>query len=152
MLIHSILFDHNCDSTSVCNIIFYLGGITVAPNMYSFSTQLLYKGAFTACPLTMPSTNAFAVLWPRCHWMYPLLELIQQFPLFHQSHIKCSLLWRHNGRGSVSNHQPQDCLFNILFKRISKKTSKLTGEFPAQLASNAENVSIWWRHHVINPV
>ena len=42
----------------------------------------------------------------------------------------------------------------------SKKTSKLrvtglcggnspvTGEFPAQMASNAENVSIWWRHHV----
>ena len=21
-----------------------------------------------------------------------------------------------------------------------------TGEFPAQMASNAENVSIWWRH------
>ena len=42
-----------------------------------------------------------------------------------------------------------------------KKTSKLrvaglcvgnspvTGEFPAQMASNAENVSIWWRHHVM---
>ena len=26
--------------------------------------------------------------------------------------------------------------------------SPLTGEFPAQKASNAENVSIWWRHHV----
>ena len=24
-----------------------------------------------------------------------------------------------------------------------------TDEFPAQMASNAENVSIWWRHHVI---
>ena len=24
-----------------------------------------------------------------------------------------------------------------------------TGEFPAQVASNAENVSIWWRHHGI---
>ena len=24
-----------------------------------------------------------------------------------------------------------------------------TGEFPAQRASNAENVSIWWRHHDI---
>ena len=24
-----------------------------------------------------------------------------------------------------------------------------TGEFPAQMASNAENVSIWWRHHGI---
>ena len=23
-----------------------------------------------------------------------------------------------------------------------------TGEFPAQMASNAENVSIWWRHNV----
>ena len=22
-----------------------------------------------------------------------------------------------------------------------------TGQFPAQMASNAENVSIWWRHH-----
>ena len=24
-----------------------------------------------------------------------------------------------------------------------------TGEFPAQIASNAESVSIWWRHHAI---
>ena len=24
---------------------------------------------------------------------------------------------------------------------------EFTGEFPAQGASNAENVSIWWRHH-----
>ena len=27
--------------------------------------------------------------------------------------------------------------------------SPATGEFPAQMASNAEKVSIWWRHHVI---
>ena len=26
-----------------------------------------------------------------------------------------------------------------------------TGEFPAQKASNAENVSIWWRHHASKP-
>ena len=70
-----------------------------------------------------------------------------------------SLRWRHNGRDSVSNHQPHHCLLNRLFRRRSKKTSKLrvtdlcmgnspeTGEFPAQRASNAENVSIWWRHH-----
>ena len=25
--------------------------------------------------------------------------------------------------------------------------SPVTGEFPAQMASNADNVSIWWRHH-----
>ena len=26
--------------------------------------------------------------------------------------------------------------------------SPVTGEFPAQMASNAENVSIWWSHHI----
>ena len=69
------------------------------------------------------------------------------------------LLWRHNGRDNVWNHQPHDCLLNRLFRRRWKKTSKLCvtglcsgdsqgpGEFPAQRASNAENVSIWWRHH-----
>ena len=55
-----------------------------------------------------------------------------------------------------------DCLLNLLFRSRSKKTPKLrvtglcagnspvTGEFPAQRASNAENVSIWWRHHEIS--
>ena len=50
-------------------------------------------------------------------------------------------------------------LLNRLFRRRSKKTSRLrviglcagnspvTGEFPTQKASNAENVSVWWRHH-----
>ena len=27
-----------------------------------------------------------------------------------------------------------------------------TGEFPAEMASNAENVSIWWRHHDISSI
>ena len=72
------------------------------------------------------------------------------------------LHWRHNDHDGVSNHQPHGCLLNRLFRRRSKKTLKLrvtglcagnspeTGEFPAQMASNAENVSIWWRHHVIS--
>ena len=60
-----------------------------------------------------------------------------------------TLQWRHNEHDGVSNHQPNDCLLNHLFRRSSKKTSKLrvtglcvgnspvTGEFPAQRASNA---------------
>ena len=36
-----------------------------------------------------------------------------------------SLLWRHNEHDSVSNHQPRGCLLNRLFRRRSKKTSKL---------------------------
>ena len=27
--------------------------------------------------------------------------------------------------------------------------SPVTGEFPAQMARNAENISIWWRHHAL---
>ena len=30
-----------------------------------------------------------------------------------------TLRWRHNGRDSVSNHQPHDCLLNRLFRRRS---------------------------------
>ena len=36
-----------------------------------------------------------------------------------------SLLWRHNEHDSVSNHQPRGSLLNRLFRRLSKKTSKL---------------------------
>ena len=35
------------------------------------------------------------------------------------------LQWRQNGHDSVSNHQPHDCLLNRLFRRRSKRTSKL---------------------------
>ena len=66
-----------------------------------------------------------------------------------------SLQWRHNERYAVLNHQSHDCLLNRLFRRRSKKTSKLrftglcAGNSPlnAQMASKAENVSIWWRQH-----
>ena len=36
-----------------------------------------------------------------------------------------SLQWRRNEHNDVSNHQPHDCLLNRLFRRKSKKTSKL---------------------------
>ena len=60
-------------------------------------------------------------------------------------------------RDGVSYHRRLDCLLNRLFRCRSKKSSKLrvtclfegnsqeTCEFPAQRASNAENVSNWWR-------
>ena len=36
-----------------------------------------------------------------------------------------SLQWRHNDHDGISNHQPHVCLLNHLFRRRSKKTSKL---------------------------
>ena len=51
-------------------------------------------------------------------------------------------------------------VYSPVYSDADKKKSKLrvnghcagnspvTGEFPAQIACNTENVSIWWRHHV----
>ena len=73
--------------------------------------------------------------------------------------FQCALQWRHNERNGISNHRRLHCFLKRWFRRKSKQTSKLrviglcvgnspvTGEFPAQKVSNAENVSIWWRHH-----
>ena len=63
--------------------------------------------------------------------------------------------------GMIASQITSLYILNRLFRRRSKKTSKLlvtglcagnspgTGEFLAQTASNAENVSIWWRYHGI---
>ena len=109
------------------------------------------------------------------------LSTVQSFPHEYGSHVKAIGLylyhtnslkykwqqlddarqWCHNGHDGVSNHQPHHCLCNRLFRRRSKKTSKLhvtglcagnspvTCEFPVQMDSNAENVFISWRHHEI---
>ena len=77
-------------------------------------------------------------------------------------------------RNGVSNHRRLYCLLNRLFRRISKKTSKLratgrcegnppaTGGFPSQRASDAENLMtssyikhfqihyiVWWLLYLI---
>ena len=92
-------------------------------------------------------------------WLFSIIVLQICCNLFKNSHAlvvirkifsSYALLWPHNGRDGVSNHQPHDCLLNRLFRRRSKKTSKLrvtglcagnspvTGQFPAQRVSNAE--------------
>ena len=50
---------------------------------------------------------------------------------------------------------PQITTLTIVFSTVyldtdqrKHQSSAEAGEFPAQMASNAENVPIWWRHHV----
>ena len=122
---------------------------------YTYKNKYKYCGVFRILP---KSDRLFKIMMVKK----------SQEEVQHDGHLYChgplkernrSLRWRHNGRDGVSNHQPSDCLLSRLFRRRSKKTSKPrvtglcvgnspgTGEFPAQMASNAENVSIWWRHH-----
>ena len=63
--------------------------------------------------------------WPRWHLKSPASRLFTQS--FIQTQITENI--------KVLRHWPLCGEFTV------------TGEFPAQRASNAENVSIWWRHH-----
>ena len=115
-----------------------------------FGWNLLHLNA-VECPCNAAEYNM--ILATSLQWLRQNIH--QKF----SPHKTTPLQWRHNGHAGVSNHQPHHCLFIRLFGSRSKKTSKLrvtglcvgnspgTGEFPAQMVSNAENVSIWWRRH-----
>ena len=78
-----------------------------------------------------------------CHRLKICLETLSKWN-YSGCGFTHALQWRLNERDGVSNHQPHDCLLNGLFRRKSKKTSKLrvtglcagnlpvTGEFPTQ--------------------
>ena len=115
---------------------------------------------FTAYCFLKTSTSIYHV-----YMYYSIYQFLEKQPRWYRwfsSIWHLALRWRHNERESVWNHQHHDCLLIRLFRRRSKKTSKFrvtglcegnspgTGEFPAQMASYAENVSIWWRHHGFN--
>ena len=105
--------------------------------------------------LVIQNCSSLWLVWSMFPWEQDTLLQYLDYEL-----IWFSIQWRHNERDGVSNHQPHDSLLHCLFSRRSKKTSKLLvtglceenspviGEFTVQRARNAENVSIWWRHHV----
>ena len=89
--------------------------------------------------------------WKSMLWLY-LVRIWHTKYMGHYNDVMMSAM--------ASQINSLTILYNRLFRRRSEKTSKLrvtglcagnppvTGEFPAQMASNAENVSIWRRHHV----
>ena len=89
------------------------------------------------------------------------IKRLEQHRIFDRF-MRVSLRCRHNERHGDSNYQPFHCLVNCLFRRRSKKISKLRatdlwagnspviGQFPTLVASNTVNVFTWWRLHVHN--
>ena len=109
--------------------------------------KLIAIGDSKRCPLSMFKKYSFDG--------FPSVRCCSGWAIWtkYSQHDACrwnyeSLLWCHNGRDGVSNHQPHDCLLNHSFRRIWEKTSKhrvtglcagnVTGEFLAQMASNEE--------------
>ena len=78
----------------------------------------------------------------------------------HDRFCALSLQWRNNELDGVSNYQRLDCCLlnhSLVEVQINENIKaplhwtfwgEFTSEFPTQRASNAENVSIWWRHQV----
>ena len=100
-----------------------------------------------------PARIAVFTYWLVFQYSVQFLSFVNDTPTKNKHCTKYwSLQWRHNERDGVSNHWRLHCLLNSWFRRRSKKSSKLrvtglgagtspvTGEFPAQKASNAENV------------
>ena len=155
----NLLLQRHVISRGVCHIYLKLG---VKKSDYFVSSDLWwvfkdYSGYGLSQWMTKLYCNVFShLLSPYPEWSLRYVDTMSQL---HDCHAMHTLQWRHNEHDGVSNHQPHVGLLNHLFRRRSKKTSKLlviglcagnwpvTGEFPAQRASNAENVSIWWCHH-----
>ena len=89
--------------------------------------------------------------YPR-QWKNPEALAVSDIPLK-------LLQWSHNV--TASQITSLTIVYSVVYSGKSKKTPKLrvtglcagnspgTGEFPAQMASYVENVSIWWRHHAL---
>ena len=117
----------------------------------TFPKTSMWRMKFMGTPMNVPLNHKIPYGYK--------LTLFKLTFLFANQPFKWAVQLRHNEHDGISNHQPHDCLINCLFRRISKKTTKprvtglcvgnppVTGEIPAQRASYAENVSIWWRHH-----
>ena len=52
--------------------------------------------------------------------VYQIIEILND-----SNQTPFTLLWHHNGRDGISNHQHHDCLINRISRRRSKKTSNL---------------------------
>ena len=97
--------------------------------------------------INIGSGNGLVPVWLQAiTWTNVALLLIRPLGKFFNE----TLQLHHSERDGISDHKPHDCLLNLLFRCRWKKTSKLcftgicggnstvTGEFPAQRASNTE--------------
>ena len=104
------------------------------------------------------TTTSRAAPWKLSFWPTRAQSVTEISSFEMTSPFRWPLQWRHNVHNGVSNHRHFDCLLSRMFRCRSKKTSKLrvtglcegnppvTSGFPSQRASNAENISILWRH------
>ena len=122
-IVYSTVYSDADEKTSKCRVTGLCAGNLPASNAENVSIwwRLMYMP--DSCRLRTALTTPSAPISGAC----PVLQnvairgiIVELAPLTHLLYK-----WRHNGRDSGSNHQPHDCLLKRLFRRRSKKTSKL---------------------------
>ena len=138
--------------------------IWLLPHKYTIIKVKPLKLTFTIFQrITVITATGSTKLIISLQWHHNERRGISNNQHFDSNAENASIWWRHHVHYTdviMATIASQINSLNRLFRRRSKKISKLrvTGlcvgnspeisEIPAQMASNAENVSIWWRHHV----
>ena len=117
------LFTSTLEMTLCCLFVSFLAGP-------SFTLMFSSKKAPMECRLYQP-LECLEIFWELIShfedsiWFAVQKHFWKSLIVFKIIDVQNTLQWCHNGCDSISNHQPQDCLLNRLFRRRSKKTSKL---------------------------
>ena len=136
------------------------GGVTRPQWVYTIVGHSKCNFQFKYCPPLMAWEywTPWNILFVELNYFVTVCLLSFEFSAGHHGTHR-SIQWRHSEHDGVSNDRRLDCLLSLLFRRRSKKTSKLhvtglrdgnppvTGGFPSQRASNTESASVWWCHY-----
>ena len=132
------LFDNNYNAFVFWSANVWLGVLTMvtgAPNSLNIYSYWFAKISMMSKRPNLPKLLAFIRLRNGTCWL-TLFQHIQDYKNLSYTWYGatiCSwnlewrntLHWHHNNHDGVSNHQPHGCLLKRLFRRRSKKTSKL---------------------------
>ena len=130
--------------------------------MFFFSPGLCSVLPWAGVSYTRFVLVSYLMLWVVYTWAWWGLCLLSRVPArTAREHglINVTLQWRYKKHDGVSNNKPHDCLPNRSFRYSWKEISKLrgtdlcegnspvTGEYPAQRASDAQTASLLCTHH-----
>ena len=99
------------------------------PHTFTYTQIIQHTRFFRGFFITLPCHNITGMQkfsHPRNSKVAPFhLKFSPKLYMLLSGAFVFALHWRHNDHDGVSNHQPHGCLLNRLFRRRSKKTSKL---------------------------
>ena len=129
--------DNKWNSAVTWYIINMLDTLEDAVYTYVPSNNSPYISPLWECERPMAHT-LYVITWERLHYNYVIMStLVSQIT---SPTIVCSTVYSRRRPKKTPKH----CVTGLC-----AGNSPVTGKLPAQRASNAENVSIWWRHHGI---